>query len=209
MMKILLFDINEHLCEAWRKEFSAYDNVDVHHGALETVPEADCIVAAGNSFGIMDGGLDAAMATQFPEAQKNVSDSIASNFVGELPVGRSVIVATGHSTFPLMAYTPTMRFPRPIAAEVVYDSMRAVLLAVREYNTETEIDSIEDDDEPQLIQSIAIPGLGTLSGGVGAFTGARMMRLGYESIYERRAQPYESWPEVEKHLKKLYERLPS
>lgn len=217
-MKITLFDINEAVCDAWKREFSAYeDDVAIANVPLEEVPAADCIVAAGNSFGIMDGGLDAAMAQQFPECQKNVSDAIASDFVGEIPVGQSVIVVSGSDTFPWMAYTPTMRYPRPIAAEVVYDTMRASLIAVRQHNSQVMIDAIADLTEEELdegkepeiaegmlIHSIAIPGLGLRTGNVGAQTGAKMMRFGYESIYVRKPEKYNNWDDVQDHLKRLY-----
>jgi O-acetyl-ADP-ribose deacetylase (regulator of RNase III) len=209
-MNIVLFTRDEQSANALKEQFEGIDEVEVFHGELEDVPAANCLVAAGNSFGIMDGGLDAAMKTQFPDVQKNVQDAIASNFHGEIPVGQSLIVPSGDEIFPWFAYTPTMRFPRNIPAELVYDSMRGTLLAIKQFNmnsmSEAAIaDQAGEDYEPELIESVAIPAFGTKTGGVGAFKAARMMRLAYESIYEYGESFYASWADVEAHLKKLYQ----
>ena len=211
-MQLLLFDMNAQLCEAWEKEFSGYSAVSVHNVQLEDAPAADCLVAAGNSFGIMDGGLDAAMALQFPDTPNNVHEVIQSDYKGEIPVGASAIVPTGDETFRWMAYTPTMRFPRKIAAELVYDSMRGMLLAVIKWNEDlinekmiAEEAGTEGPDYSEIV-SIACPGLGTLSGGVGAFTGAKMMRMAWDSIYGEDSHGGSSWEEVEIWLAKLYGR---
>ena len=216
-MKIVLFDMNEQITEAWAREFDTMlgDNVRVFHGKLEDVPAADCLVAAGNSFGIMDGGMDAAMALQFPDVVRNVQDAASTEFCGEIPVGQSVIVPTGDDTFRWMAYTPTMRFPRAIAPELVYDAFRAALLAVRKFNSEAMVEAINeaedqgidyDDMDVDLIESIACPGLGTNTGQVKPFTAAKMMRLAYESVIIKGAWSYKKWDDVEPWLKKLYAR---
>jgi O-acetyl-ADP-ribose deacetylase (regulator of RNase III) len=211
-MQLLLFDMNAQLCEAWEKEFADYDTVTVHNVMLEDAPAADCLVAAGNSFGIMDGGLDAAMALQFPDVVANVHEGIVSDYKGELPVGSSIIVPTGDETFPWMAYTPTMRYPRKITAELVYDAMRGMLLAVIKWNedlaSEKMIAEMTGEDAPARseIVSIACPGLGTLSGGVGAFTGAKMMRMAWDTIYGDEPHGGSDWRDIEGWLAKLYGR---
>jgi O-acetyl-ADP-ribose deacetylase (regulator of RNase III) len=215
-VNIVLFDINEQICEAGSASSTDYDNVTVFNGKLEDVPPTDCLVAAGNSFGIMDGGMDAAMAFQFPDVVQNVRDAIGSEFCGEMPVGQSVIVPTGDETVPWMAYTPTMRFPRPIAAELVYDSFRAALLEIKRFNRDQMVDALsemdDDDDDADLahvpmIESVACPGLGTNTGQVKPFTAAKMMRMAYESVIVRGSKPYEKWDgEAEEWLKKLYAR---
>ena len=210
-MQIHLFDMNEQLCEAWQKEFAGYADVTVHNVMLEDAPAADCLVAAGNGFGIMDGGLDAAMANQFPDVVLNVREGIAAEYKGEIPVGQALIVPTGDETFPWFCYTPTMRFPRKIPQETVYDSMRALLLAVIRFNENVIQERMIAEEsggtppDTEEIASIACPGLGTLSGGVGAFTGAKMMRMAYDSIYKH-GEAYEKWEDVEGWLKQLYGR---
>lgn len=210
-MNLLLFTDQEQVIEAWEKEFHGYDGVTVYQGALEDIPEADCLVTAGNSFGIMDGGLDAAVKLQFPDAATNVTEAIAANYLGEIPVGQAIIVPTNDEIFRYLGYVPTMRFPRNIPAEAVYDATRAILLEARKFNenelSEEEIaDELGEQRETGLIESIALPSFGTRTGGVGAFKAAHMMRMAYDSIYERAPEVYGSWDAVEEHLKRLYQR---
>lgn len=66
-MKLYLLDLNRYMTEAWKKTFQ-YQNVEIVTGDFqvsikEYKPEA--IVAPGNSFGIMDGGLDLEIRNYF------------------------------------------------------------------------------------------------------------------------------------------------
>jgi O-acetyl-ADP-ribose deacetylase (regulator of RNase III) len=206
--RIVLFSPEDLVCEAWEKEFSDVDEVEIFQGALENVPACDCLGIAGNSFGIMDADADTDIRLQFPDVQQNVQQAITTLYAGEMPVGQSLIVATGDETFRWAAYTPSMRFPRNIPVEQVYDCMRVTLLAIKQHNmTDLEEQAIaeelgEERDE-NVIESIVIPAFGT-SAGVGAFKAARMMRLGYESVFEREPVSYTSWDDVDVYLKKLH-----
>lgn len=192
---LTLFDRKEQLVEAWHREFDDVDTVVATKTALEDLDSHDLIVSAGNSFGLMDGGLDAAIAHMIPGIQDAVQERVASYYCGEMPVGTCMIVPTSDARFPYIAYTPTMRYPRMIAAELVYDSTRAFLLAVRQWNLEHEAEPIE---------TIACPGLGTATGGVGVFHAARVMRLAWNVVVERPPAFYLDWDEVADHLKDLY-----
>jgi O-acetyl-ADP-ribose deacetylase (regulator of RNase III) len=214
-MKVVLFAINEQVVEGWGREFHPYGHdVTIVNAPLEDVPACDCLVAAGNGFGIMDGGLDAAMALQFPDVVQNVRDGVATEFYGEMPVGQAMIVPTGDEIFRWLAYTPTMRFPRPIAAELVYDATRAALIEINRFNRDQMVKALdelgEDDDmdsiDPPLITSVAIPALGAHTGEVKPFAVAKMMRLAYESIAVKGTGAYEKWDDAEAWLKKLYGR---
>jgi len=46
---------------------------------------------------------------------KRVQERILQDYLGEQPVGTSIIVETGHHKHPFIAHTPTMRVPMPIA----------------------------------------------------------------------------------------------
>lgn len=66
-MKLYLLDSNRYMTEAWKKTFQ-YQNVEIVTGDFQVFikeykPEA--IVAPGNSFGIMDGGLDLEIRNYF------------------------------------------------------------------------------------------------------------------------------------------------
>lgn len=209
-LKLVLYTDDDLLREAWEKEFEGYDSeqVEIFSGQLEDVPACDCLVAEGNSFGIMDGETDTEIRLQFPDVGQNLREVVESAYCGEIPVGQSVIIPTGDQVFRFLAYTPTARFRRNIPTEVVYDATRATLLAVKTHNMADFDDQVIAEDlgeerEQSPIESIAMPGFG-ISAGVGAFKAARMMRLGVESVLGADDTSYDSWDDVEAYLKKLY-----
>ncbi len=171
-LHLILIDPKRSLCEAFEKRFSKLSNVDVVVGKFEELPTFDCMVSAANSFGLMDGGVDAAITNFFGyELQERVQKRIIEEYLGEQPVGTSIIVETNHPKHPFIAHTPTMRVPMDIAhTDNVYLAMWAMLLAVRKHNQFSE----------QKIYTIACPSLGTGTGHVPYTQAARQMALAYE-----------------------------
>lgn len=171
MQRLILVDPNGAMVNAWREAFDGLDGINVVHGGFEDLPEFDCMVSAANSFGIMDGGVDAAITRFFgPQLQGEVQRRILADHLGEQLVGTSIIVPTNHPGHPFLAHTPTMRVPLEIAGtENVYCAMWAMLLAVRRHNAE--------DDRP--IRIVACPGLGTGVGKMPFGEAARQMALAY------------------------------
>ena len=160
------------MCAAFQERFSGVPNVTVVHGRFEQLREFDCMVSAANSFGLMDGGVDAAISQFFGYAlQERVQRRILDEFLGEQPVGTSLIVETGHAKHPFIAHTPTMRVPMDIAhTDHAYLAMWAMLLAVRQHNARSD----------RRITIVACPGLGTATGRVPVGEAARQMALAYE-----------------------------
>lgn len=171
-LKLVLVDPVTDVCAAWRRHFDELPNVEVVNDRFEALPEFDCIVSAANSFGLMDGGVDLAIIQFFGiELMDRVQDYIMSDFLGEQPVGTSLIVETGHPKHPFLAHTPTMRAPLPITrSDNVYQAMWAMLLAVHRHNR---------SGEPR-IGVIACPGLGTATGRVPSEEAARQMAAAYQ-----------------------------
>jgi hypothetical protein len=60
-LKLILVDPNVALCDAFRATFKDLPNVEVFNGYFQHVPVFNCMVSAVNSFGLMDGGVDAAI----------------------------------------------------------------------------------------------------------------------------------------------------
>lgn len=58
MLNVTLFDVNKKLCEEWEKVFSPYKNVNIQNIELDKLDIHDILVTAGNSYGIMTGGID-------------------------------------------------------------------------------------------------------------------------------------------------------
>jgi O-acetyl-ADP-ribose deacetylase (regulator of RNase III) len=148
-----------------------FPNVQVVNDRFESLEEFDCMVSAANSVGLMDGGVDLAIISFFGiELMDRVQAMVIDQFLGEQPIGTSVLVETGHPKHPYVAHTPTMRVPMPIVTtDNVYSAMWALLVAVDRHNR----------TEARKIDVVACPGLGTATGKVPVAEAARQMALAY------------------------------
>ncbi|MDY6936176.1 MAG: macro domain-containing protein [Cyanobacteriota bacterium] len=176
-MKLILVAPNSSLYEAFQKRFYYLPNVEIVNNYFEWLPKYDCLVSPANSFGMMDGGIDAAIVRYFGDSlMVRVQKQILQEYLGEQPVGTSLIVETGHSRHPYLAHTPTMRVPMSVSGtDIPYIAMRAMLLSVRQHDRNR-----SNGHSP--IQTIACPGLGTGIGRVPYDEAARQMALAYESF---------------------------
>ena len=174
-MKITLLSIDEKMTEAWKKYFSV-DNVEIvceEFGKFMGNNHVDCVVSPANSFGLMDGGYDAAITDWFGEKlQVDVQEYIAENYLGEQPVGSSFIIETPDKNVKLI-HTPTMRIPEKIIdTAVIYHCMRSCLITAIQNN----------------VTHILIPAFGALTGRVEADDVAKMMWLAYKQIYDAKKE---------------------
>ena len=167
-MKLTLFDHNPSLCEAWKVEFNGYEDVRVSCCELRDLPAHGCLVTAGNSYGIMNGGIDLAVRDMFGiELQDALQWGIVQHYGGRLPVGVALSFETGNPKFPKLLYLPTMECPKQITTGDVYHLFYVLMYSI--YNEDT----------------VACPGIGTGAGGIGAEDAARMIREAWDE-YRRR-----------------------
>jgi len=173
-LQLILIDPKPELCVAFHNYFHDLPNVEVVAGYFQHLPEFDCMVSAANSFGLMDGGVDAAITEFFGDSlMERVQQRILDEYLGEQNVGTSIIVETNHPKHPFIAHTPTMRVPFQIAhTDNVYRAMWAMLLAIRLHNLHAK----------QRIRVVACPGLGTRTGRVPLPEAARQMSLAYRNF---------------------------
>src|SRR5438105_3721460 len=102
-LKLILVDPKLGLCDAFTASFEGLPNVEIVHGYFQQLPNFDCMVSAANSFGLMDGGVDAAIIDFFgSQLMFRVQERILSEYLGEQPVGTSMIVDTDHATHPFI-----------------------------------------------------------------------------------------------------------
>lgn len=174
-LKLILVDPRGGVCDAFRAAFADLPDVEIVQGYFQQLPVFDCMISAANSFGLMDGGVDAAIIDFFGAALMfQVQDRIIREYLGEQPVGTSMIVQTGNREHPFIAHTPTMRVPMDIAlTDNVYVAMWAMLVSVQRHNQ-------SNSDNP--IRVIACPGLGTATGRVPYSQAARQMALAYKNF---------------------------
>jgi O-acetyl-ADP-ribose deacetylase (regulator of RNase III) len=191
------------LAVAWRRECGSLEGVEMHFGSIFDV-QCDALVSPANSFGFMDGGIDALYTDRFGwEVQARLQRRIASRHHGELLVGAAEIIETGHPPTPFLIAAPTMRVPMVLGSRTVnpYLATRAVLLLV-EHGSFSDGSRIAD-----RVCSIAFPGMGTGVGRVPAAVCARQMRKAIEELRSGFTFP-DSWAEASERHQLLYTSRP-
>ena len=82
--RLILVDPKPAMSAAWHKHFTGLPNVEIVIAYFEDLPEFDCMVSAANSFGLMDGGVDAAITRFFGHAlMEKVQQHIIRGFLGD------------------------------------------------------------------------------------------------------------------------------
>lgn len=186
-MKLILCDTNKRLCKTWVKMFAGEPDVKVIHSRFEDVVEYDAIVSPGNSFGLMDGGIDAAIIDYFGyELMQNVQNEIMIQYYGEQPVGTCLLVRTGDDNHPFLAHTPTMRIPQNIqGTDNVYNAMRAMLITIKLSG----------------IKTVLCPGLGTCTGCMPEELAAAHMYMAWRNVMHPRPINWKNAVDIEMELR--------
>ena len=172
-LRIILCDPHLPLVEAWQAYFPSLPDVSVTCDNIFTL-EADALVSPANSFGRMDGGLDAQIVEFLGEdIESEVQQLIHDRHDGELVVGLAEVVITQATQFPFLVVAPTMRVPQNVSRTVnAYLAFRAALRAVRDFNGE----------HGDIIRTLLVPGLGTDNGFMPPLRAARQMRAAYDQV---------------------------
>lgn len=186
VLEIHLRDLSTALTAAWQDAFSGVPGVSVSQGDIfstqpGTLPDhtpidvaADAIVSPANSFGFMDGGIDAVCTHQFGYTlERRLQALLAAEYGGELPVGCAVIVETRSSAIPWCISAPTMRVPGAVADTAnAYLAFRAALRAVRAHNAAGH----------PAIRRVLCPGLATTTGRMPASRCAAQMLAAWDNV---------------------------
>lgn len=181
--QIILCDKNTWLCQEWSQAFTDVKEVSVFCGDIRQL-EAEAIVSPANSFGFMDGGIDALFCQMFGiEIQARVQSAIKTFSHGELLVGQALMVPIPDPIITRIIFliaAPTMRTPRRIVDfDAVRLSTRAALQCAKDCN----------------VQSVIMTGMGAGSGGVPPRECAIMMRKGFDDVFIPQPFP-SSWREA-------------
>jgi O-acetyl-ADP-ribose deacetylase (regulator of RNase III) len=147
-------------------------SMEVYLGSFESVPSFDCVATAGNSFGLMDAGMDLAVLKFFGlELQGVIQKRIIEEFYGEQPVGTAFIVETNRLDHPFVAHVPTMRVPMNISGtDHVYLSTWATLIAVGRHNLTSN----------RKIETLVCPAFGAGTGGMTGIEVGFQMKLAWQ-----------------------------
>lgn len=160
-------------CAAFEARFAGLPGVRVHATRFADLPAHDAFVTAGNAYGIMTAGIDAAVVAHFGESlMRHVQRHIIGHYLGEQPIGTAFLAPTGDPWCPWLVHTPTMRLPGSIAGtDAVYRATWAALLALHQHRPAT------DDESP--IEVVAMPAMGCGFGGMSFDESARQMAAAY------------------------------
>ena len=172
-LRVILCDNHLPVVEAWQAYFADISLVDITCDEIFTV-EADGLVSPANSFGRMDGGLDAQIIEFLGEdVEAEVQRVIRERYDGELIVGLAEVVLTLAPQFPYLVVAPTMRVPQNVSRTVnAYLAFRAALRSVLAFN------ALHGDP----IQTLLVPGLATSNGFMPPLRAARQMRAAYDTV---------------------------
>lgn len=190
MIKIKLIDTNLDMCKAWAKYFVNDSNVSIYQGDFFGQP-TDCVVSPANSFGFMDGGLDAAITKRLGKhVQQKLRNQLVEKYNGELLVGQAEMIETEDKDIPYCISAPTMRVPMILGPETVnvYLATRAAFKLLVYY---------------PRIQTITLSGMGTGVGRVPFDICARQMKQAYDEYLYGTPIPA-TWYEAQAKHQNLY-----
>jgi O-acetyl-ADP-ribose deacetylase (regulator of RNase III) len=199
MLRVVLSAVEDPLARAWRRWCGEFDFVEVHEGSITDL-EVDAVVSPANSFGFMDGGIDAVYLDHFGAViQTRVRREITEHHHGGLLVGEALIVATDEATIPFLIGAPTMRVPMRLAeSDHPYLAARAVLLLVEHGRFAS--GSRAGEAVRKSVASVAMPGLGTGVGGIlGAVCAYQVSQAIKEVLLGEHLSPRSSAEAIERH----------
>lgn len=202
-MKIILTAVEESLAKAWSEFCGDLDFVEIHRGSILDV-ECDAVVSPANSFGFMDGGIDAIFMSYFGyDIQTRARKQIFEYHNGELIVGNADAIETEDDKIPFLIVAPTMRVPMILHDTVnPYLAARAVFVLAKHKNFLN--GKFKNQPIADHIQTIAFPGLGTGVGKVGFNTCARQVRQAVDDIILENYEMPKSWAEASEKHQLLY-----
>ena len=177
-LKLWFVHPDAEACDALRDRLAWCPDATVKHCRFEELPPHDCFVTAGNSFGIMTAGIDAAVVRfHGEELMTRVQDCILDEYLGEQPVGTAFLIKTNAPERPWVCHAPTMRVPTYIGrTDKVYSATWAALLAIYRHNAARDVN--------ERIETAVFPLMGAGFGGVAATESARQMAAACRFYFE-------------------------
>lgn len=179
-LELWLIHPEQEACSAIAVRFADLPRVAVQQLRYEDLPPHDCFVTAGNAYGIMTAGIDAAVVNLLgPAVMHAVQTRVVDEYLGEQPLGTAFVIETGHAERPYLCHAPTMRTPGSIeGTDKVYAATWAALLAVHHHNLQHTGPNTERGGHS--IRSLALPAMGAGFGGMSYDESARQMAAAYD-----------------------------
>jgi O-acetyl-ADP-ribose deacetylase (regulator of RNase III) len=141
-MELLLVYRDPKLGAAWEGHFSGQGNVPMVRGDICRV-RCDAVVSPLNSFGIIDDGLDRALAERFGDGVREVFQLlIRARKAGAFRVGQAEIVPTGDAAVPWLIVAPTAPGQEGVYLDGPQAAMKAALTSAKAHALEPRIETI-------------------------------------------------------------------
>lgn len=152
----------------------------------------------------MDGGIDHLYSSHFGwQVQDRLQRLIRARHHGELLVGTADIVETDSPIIPFLIAAPTMRVPMVLRDSVnPYLAARAVFLLIK--HGQFVEGALAGEPISKVIESVAIPGLGTGVGGIGPNTCARQVAAAIEEVIVGEGTYPKTWADAQARHQLLY-----
>ncbi len=208
-MKITLAATDTQLADAWEEAFRDVDDIHIHRGSIFEV-QCDALVSPANSFGFMDGGIDALYSDRFGwDLQNRLRRLIYDRHHGELLVGSAEIVETGNADHGYLIAAPTMRVPMVLEQNTVnpFLATRAVLVLAR--HACFPAGNLQGERISSHVGSLAFPGMGTGVGRVPPSVCAHQMRAAFDEFFFGKSKMPTSWAEASERHQLLYTKRPT
>jgi O-acetyl-ADP-ribose deacetylase (regulator of RNase III) len=154
--KLTLVDVNPKMIEVWKTTFEENPEVAIVQGSILD-QRADAWVTPTNSRGVMKGGLDGIIRRFLGEQiERRVQAEINRLYMGTIPVGAAVCVASGCENPKFLVSSPTMSAGRQDISDTLNVALAcgAAFQAIHEQNLR----------QPGSITTVAMPGLGSANG---------------------------------------------
>lgn len=156
--KIILVDVNPKMVEAWRSTFEENPDVSIVQGSLLD-QKVSAWVSPGNSRGQMGGGVDRLIRQHLGDRiQTKLQKEIQRLYLGVVPIGCAVCVPTDTTNPKYLISTPIMG----PTSDNIGDTVNVALACAAALQAA----HLQNKRDPNSIDTLAIPGLGTNAGGV-------------------------------------------
>ena len=140
-IKIHIVSLDKKIEKYGKVIFENYPNISYSFENITKCEPYDCIVSPANSFGQMDGGIDAVLSYLLKKNYdtdyigRKVRKEIEKEYYGEQPIGTCILIPTENEKYPFLAHAPTMTTPENVVGTLnAYYAFKAVLSSVVNHN---------------------------------------------------------------------------
>jgi len=172
-------------CSAFSTRFAGLPGVEVQQMRYEDLGNHACFVTAGNAYGLMMTGNDAAVIHRLGRAfVREVQEHIMDVYFGEQPIGTAFVIATRDAGRPYLCHAPTMRTRCSIVrTSHIYSATFAALVAIHRHN-------LAHHATPNaIIDRVVMPAMGTGFGSMSFSEAARQMSVAYRHYLRPPGRP--------------------